>query len=389
MSEPGGSRQRYAAGLPSVGRVALPDEDRDWVRRRLRRLRLALALGGAATGLTLGGAFALERLAPGIAARFGGPLGVWLATLGLAGAAAALAWGTRPWKIGAGLGVLYLAGLAAVGALVPELTGAASPVTRAILAVLVAVGVGFVALGTARRIALLLRSGRVRRDLEEGEVERYAGEAEGSMATELRRLARRGYVTPRGSEPVELDVLPRSGVVTRVSGRRCTTWHRVHRAEVALPQPHALRVGLPRGVAPSASSARLTLQRRSLSPDEQLELEHHVRRLRRWPIGAFVVTVAMTAAAAWQVLGGGVERLLGPMMFGWYGLAVVTVAAYVRRMLAARRLDQDRRLRWVVTVGDGEGSEDALSPPRLEVLPVSQLAWTENATPSRWRASRL
>jgi hypothetical protein len=137
----------------------------------------------------------------------------------------------------------------------------------------------------------------------------------------------------------------------------------------------------------------VALKRRSLSPAERGELARHIDTLRRryWP--PIVATVGVAALVGVRVWAEGPEAdLFGAGSLLWYAVAVLTYLAYLRRLRAAQRLHWDRELRWVVTVHDRaklESSDGAGLAPKLEMLPISQLAWTENARPAAWRTSRL
>jgi hypothetical protein len=178
-----------------------------------------------------------------------------------------------------------------------------------------------------------------------------------------------------------------------VLGRNGSPAHRIEltrTAEIAAPQPHAYRTALPRGIVRASAGAAMRLQRRSMTLDERAELGAHIARLRRaaWP------TVASLGAVA-LVLGLRIvedpdwHNLVDVVAFGWYALGFVSCVAYARRHAAARKLEIDRDLRWVVTVDDLAPDPDAGSiaggVARLEVLPVSHLAWTEDAAPAPWR----
>lgn len=384
---------QYAAGLPFARSRRLSCAEQTWLKRRIRRLIISVAV--MVTGLILWvvATGVVAHVRPQLAEQLGGPFGLWLGSAGVAGGLAAL-WRGGWVRIPVGLCALYLLGLAAVGALVPELTERPSGVTRLVVAAGIALGTSVVVATVARRLRMLAALSRVRHDIEHGVVERFEGLTPGP-STALRRLKARGYGPAIEGARMQLDVLPRSGLVVRAAGRRCAPWTRVFVAQVARTQPHALRVELPEGVAPTQTAGRLNLQRRSLSPQERDELDRHIVRLRRHPWGAVVATMGLALAGWWQLRGGVPEsgwalarRLLDPMMLGWYALATLTVVAYARRTIAARKLDDDRRLRWVVTV-DGVQTPQGQSPPRLEVLPVSQLAWTENENPATWRTSKL
>lgn len=383
------AHQRYASGLAWSRRRALGEAEAAWVRRRVGKLRQHAAIGAVLAIGSVVGAWQLAEVVPH-AGRVGGALGLWLGAVGVVGSVVALLRGG--WvRVFAGLGALYLVGLAAVGALLPELQRP-HLFTKIVVASTIALGAGVLLTAAARHLLVLVRLPRMRADLEAGAVDCFEGLLE-SPTPELRRLARRGY-RPADDGTMRLDVLPRSGLVLRAGGRRCEVWIRAHLARVAMGQPHALRVRLPDGVVPAGTATRLHLQRRSLSPEERAELDNHIDRLRRRPWAAIAASSGLALAIAWQVgrsdAAGwqALRTLLDPMMLGWYGLTLLTVVAYVRRSIAARKLEDDKRLRWVVTVEDG-AEPDGTTPPRLEVLPVSQLAWTENASPAGWRTSRL
>jgi hypothetical protein len=188
--------------------------------------------------------------------------------------------------------------------------------------------------------------------------------------------------------PAHLEVLPTAGAAISFCGRTLARFERVHIAEVAAARPHAFRTALPKGVIQVRSPARLQLQRRSLTPAESAEITGHIKSLRRqiWPALTATLAVAIVVGARLWIEGRW-ESLLDSVAIGWYALAVVAYVGYGRRILAARKLEFDRELRWVVTVEDPHKPGDAA--PKLEVLPVSHLAWTENAAPAPWRLCRL
>jgi hypothetical protein len=154
-----------------------------------------------------------------------------------------------------------------------------------------------------------------------------------------------------------------------------------------------MRIALPRELVRVEDDPGVTLKRRSLSPAERGELARHIDTLRGryWP--PIVVTSAVVVVVGVRLWVEGPDSdLLGAGSLVWYGLALLTYLAYVRRIRAARRLHWDRELRWVVTVHDRAtlaSSEGVGMAPKLEMLPISQLAWTENARPAAWRTSKL
>jgi hypothetical protein len=378
---------RYAAGLPHRGTRRLTVRDRAWVERRLRGL--VLGTGAAALGLVavLVGAWVVAPRIPALAVPLRGGLGLGLVVLGGVGLLACLrarGWWRRLALVGAGVLVLALVGDQWVPALAqPPWLVAEMLVGTTVL------GLSRLGLGCAHRIRMLRRVPRIRADLAAGVVERFEAAAPpGPLGDVLARLREAGRLEPHAV--VRLEMLPRSGVVMRLGGRRVERWETAHVADVAPAQPHALRVELPREVAPAEPDPRMCLKRRSLTPQERAELQRHIARLRRrwWPVAA--LTVAVVGLVAWDLYTATPHEVL-PLdgaTLGWLAMLALVYVGHVRRELAARKLEHDRRLRWVVTVHQ-DAADPGRDPPSLEVLPISQLAWTEQAAPAGWRLSRL
>lgn len=332
------------------------------------------------------GSFTLAEHAPRVGRLLHGGLGITVVTLGgvgVLGCLVARGWWRRLAMAGAG----YLVGVGAAHAWLPRLAQP-SWLTAEVLVATTVLGLSYLGLGLARRARLLRLVPRIRTDLAQGTLERFEGTPSGPPDVALARL--RGRESSGRSVPVRLDVLPRSGLVVRFGGRRVERWEAAHMARVASAQPHALRVELPQGVAPKAPDPGLCLKRRSLTPHERAELARHIARLRRrwWPVVA--LTVVIVALVGWDLRTAAPERPLplDGVSLGWLALLVVVYVGYGRRMLAARKLEHDRSLRWVVTVHQ-VAADPQRDPPSLEVLPISQLAWTERASPAGWRLSRL
>jgi hypothetical protein len=336
------------------------------VERRLQRLGWGVAAAGLGLVSLMTAAWGLAPHVPSLSLPLHGGLGLGLATLGGVGLLACL--GTRGWwrrlaMLGLGALSLALVGARWVPALaLPPWFVAEVVVGAAVL------GLGRLGLSLALRVRLLWRAPKIRADLAAGVVERFDAPA---------------------STPRRLEVLPRSGVVLRLGGRRVEGWQTAHVVDVAPAQPHALRVALPRGVAPAEPDPRVCLKRRSLTPQERAELQRHIARLRRhwWPVAA--LGGAVVALVAWDLRTASPHEPL-PLdgaTLGWLAMLALVGVGHVRRALAARKLEHDRRLRWVVTVH--QDADPGRDPPSLEVLPISQLAWTERANPAGWRLSRL
>ena len=380
---------RYGAGLPSAGVRTVTTHEREHVRRSVRTATWNLALvvvaiaAGIAGGVRLGSAFD-AWVVEGV----GGVAGVAVGLTGLLGGAACLAFGRGVWRLLAAGAAVYLLGVAGTASLAPH-TSLPHPIaTWIVAALLVTVGNGFLVLRTARYGRIVWFWRRVRADLARGEVEQFEGRLPVSLDPALRRMVGHGeLVLAAGLHRIE--ALPSSGLILRVDGRVPSAPQLAYVVDIAPTQPHAFRAALPDGLAPTSEDAAVSLQRRSLTPAEREELTLHIGRLRRqyWP--ALLVTISLVVVVAWEVQAAGSWRgLVGGTCVAWYVLAAFSWASYVRRFRAAGKLELDRELRWVVTVDDGAQRRE-LNPPKLEVLPISQLAWTENATPAQWRVARL
>jgi hypothetical protein len=378
---------RYAAGLPQQGARPLGDRDRAWVERRVRRL--AASTGAVVLGVAgiVASAWVIAPRVPELSVPLRGGLGLGLVALGGAGLLACL--GSRGWWRRLALACVGLLVVALVGERwVPALALPPWLVAEGLVAATV-LGLSRVGLDLAHRLRMLRRLPRLRADLAAGVVERFEAPApRGPLEDALARLRDAGYLERQAT--VRLEVLPRSGVVLRLGGRRVERWETAHVVEVAPAQPHALRVELPREVAPAEPDPRMCLKRRSLTPQERAELQRHIARLRRrwWPVAVFTVMVVVVVAVDLRTAAPGDALPLDGATLGWLAMLVLVAVGHVRRELAARKLEHDRRLRWVVTVHQ-DAADPGRDPPSLEVLPISQLAWTERAAPAGWRLSRL
>lgn len=378
---------RYAAGLPQRGQRSLSDRDRAWVEQRLRRLAWGTAAALLGVAVIMAGTWGLAPHVPWLAVPLRGSVGLGLVALGGVGLLAcstARGWWRRLAILAGGLLGLALVGERWVPALAqPPWLVAELLVGTAVL------GLSRLGVALTHRARILRRLPRIRADLAAGVVERFeAPLPRGPLEDVLARLRDAGHLERHAA--VRLEVLPRSGVVLRAHGRRLARWETADVIDVAPAQPHALRVDLPREVAPAEPDPRVCLKRRSLTPEERAELQRHIARLRRrwWPVAA--LAVAVVGLVAWDLRTAAPDDAL-PLdgaTFGWLAMLGLVVVGHVRRELAARKLEHDRRLRWVVTVHQ-DASDPGRDPPSLEVLPISQLAWTERAAPAGWRLSKL
>jgi hypothetical protein len=357
------STQRWAESLPFSSRRELRSGELAVWRRRAWHLIAHTVLVGAGSIAAIGvGTIALDRAAPELSHAFGGVAGLALSlfgVVGIAGACVVPARGRSQWpRIGA-VTALVLTMLATAWAPGDALT---SLWLRTPWVAIVLLGTGTIALAAWQRAALLATLPRLFADLSASSVDVYTG----------------------GRAGARLDVMPSSHVVIARNGSATDRITTTRTAEIAAPQPHAYRTSLPRGVVRANADAQVKLQRRGLTVDERAELGAHIQRLRRtaWPALGSLFAVALVLALRmlddpdWH-------NLVDVVAFGWYALGIVACVAYARRYTAAKKLAIDRDLRWVVTVDDA--SPRAAGIARLEVLPVSHLAWTEDAAPALWR----
>lgn len=381
--------ERYCAGLPSIGRRELSVFERRNIHRALRWLVFELALllvlvaGGVAVGTLANTAIEHELVAQS------GRVGLAALLTGFVGAFGYLLLGRHRLKWLAAGGLVYLLAVAGLAAVAPQLRLPHPILTWGIAIVTAALGLVFVGSRYLRCARLLLRWRRIAQDLTHGEVERFEGTIQ---RTAIDRALTR-LVAPESFEPNadhhRFDALPRSGLLVCINGRRVAQLHLAYLTHVAPSAPHAFRTALPSGLAP-VNPGSVSLQRRSLTAAERTELDRHIEQLRGRISTPLLATAAALATVVWRlhVSESSTAGMLDWICVAGYALCAVAYVAYFRRVRAANKLECDRDLRWVVTVQDQPGASTAeIRPPKLEVLPISQLAWTENATPASWRVA--
>ncbi len=374
--------RRYAASLPWVARRTLEHDERprllrcfgmQW-RRSLGTLALVAAIATAGSAL-------VDARMPEVSEQLGGVAGLALALVGLTGVVA--------WAIAAKRWIrwgLALAAIATVACTLVAPDALATPWLRTPWALVVLTGCGGLAMAAWQRGRVLVRLPRILADLSAGELEVFEG-----PGTPGNHALRHVLGRVPASRTIRLEVLPRAQLVVGIDRGFVRRWQLAHVAEIAPARPHAYRTALPDGVLRVGNDAKMRLERRSLTPDERAELTLHVRRLRRaaWPALAATLAVALVLGVRMSIEPDW-HNLVDAVALGWYVLAGIAYFGYARRIAAARKLESDRELRWVVTVDDAAAATVATpGAPRLEVLPISHLAWTENASPAAWRLCRL
>ncbi len=356
-----------------MGTRPLGDGERRQVRVAQRRAVAWLA--GATLGLASAGAAALAG-GPHPAVSFG------LALAGLA-SVVALAVGSLGVRLGVLAGLIVRGGVLFMATTLPESRPPHPLLIGAVEVGTVALALGFVGSRVLGALALLRRRMEIADDLRGDTAERCAGRLRDlGDARTFRVLQRRGDVLVAGQRH-EVDLLPRSGFVLRVDGRPPSRPLLAPVASVAPSAPHAMRVALPADLSAIASPT-VELQRRSLTPAELDELARHATSMRRPPWHLFVLAPATIAASVWQWhYTGSDEPWLGLAAVAVYVLAGAAGFQYAQRLRTSRRLRDDADLRWLVTVTERDAPR--AGAPRLEMLPVSRLAWTEHASPAPWR----
>ncbi len=375
--------ERYGAGLPRVESRPLHAHEARFVRRALRRARATLV----GTSALSAGAVAASILAPDhldaeVLLAAGGPFGVLLGTLACSGAMACVLVGARLERWTVAVSLLVLGGFGIVGLALPEARPPHPRLVQVLVAVLLGGGAWFLAARVRAALSLLRHRALVCADMEGGIVDRCIGRPRRLSARSLRVLRRRGDLDDHGG-PHTVDILPSSGLVLRVDGRAPRRPLLASVARIAPAAPHALRIALPPDLA-AVSSPTVQLQRRSLTPAESEELSRHAATMRRPPFAVWLAGVSgLALAAASLAISQTTLQLVstaGPALL----LLAAALAHHLRRMRAATRLLEDQSLRWLVTVSDRDPHR-ADAAPRLEMLPVSQLAWSEHADPAPWR----
>jgi hypothetical protein len=382
--------ERWYVGLRSVGTRHLSARELAWVRRRRRDHHRSVALTLTIPVLLFVGAAVLVHSST--PADF--PLGLWGflgALVGLSGAILCIVKGRGPWRIAAAVGVGILAAHFVARLVALRLAHLLSSIAESIAVSVLVLGSTYAAVVFVRRVRELWHLGRISDDLNMEVAERFSGtlSAAGTDGS-IRALVRGGQLDPFSTRDQTVDILPRSGLILRANGRAIPTWMTANVVEVAPPRPFAMQVALPEGLNQAKEEPSVRLLRRSLSPSERHELERHIRNLKRqWWLPA----LATFSVASFLILRS-INALepaplndAGAMLV--YILAALVYFSYFRRIQAAHKLDWDRKLRWVVTVHDcekeGSTSSQKTPPPKMEILPVSRLAWTEGTKPADWR----
>ncbi len=370
----------WCAGLPHVGNRALTEIERSWTLRRVASARRRLAAALAVALLTaLGTAAVIVPGTPPLPAM--AALGAtWLVEAGLVGLLFALVAGPRSRRVLAALGSAYLLAAAVADAVASETLGRSlgrdvAELTTAVASAMLLLGLVEFGVRVRRAWGLPQCMRLVVEDLGRNEpVLLFEGPAAAPPPLVRGRLGR-NHPTYR------LEVLPHSRLVLRTDGHPVRTWATASIIRLAPARLHALRVELPQGVA---HDSRHRLLRRGISPAERKEMMRQSRRLIHGVGGAALIGIGGTLYVVGRLHLDPRFHLLGPGPWVWYLLMLAGILLYLGRLRAGLRLREDARVRWLVTVHDEDQPADAA--PRMEVLPVSRLVWTENSQPALWRA---
>lgn len=222
-------------------------------------------------------------------------------------------------------------------------------------------------------------AGRLRRDVREGEVLVFRGDAPAlSREEDLPQPA------------TELRVLPASRAWLRPEARG-TTLRGVRIQHAAPPPSYAWRVALHDDLVPRGAARDLRFEQRRLTPSEAREIVAYAHRLVVPGLGEIAYVLCATLVFASPIVGmlkdpnGPRSPDDGFATLGAFALLPVVVYLYVRRVRLARKLRVDLQAgRAVTAVSTAEGESGAPGTVR-EFLPVSGITWTFAGRPAAWR----
>jgi hypothetical protein len=363
-----GERHLHAAELADLSeRVRGEFRRRRPVKQRLR------AIGGVLAVTTLG--FVVwnpgERpLALTLAAAFG----VLLIAGGLLGALEAAIWSPRAWvrwmfRIGLSCAVLMVL----VFESLPE--GFAIALTLAVSTLGVFGGVA----------SLVERVSSVRRwrpafavvelDLAEGRVMCFGGPVPNAEDPD----------DPASPTELKIEILPRSRFVHRVNAEISPNWEtaRVHAVSVARVEPSDI-VFSDRAAKLQRVDESHTYRERALTPAEAAELKEIRTRLGRRAV-ADAVGAALFAAILVRLVESILHWRQSPELSraGWIAVGIIVVLRVWRAAATWRALGADLRTAGVLLAWPrGASHED---PPSAEILPHSELVWTQHGEAPEWR----
>ena len=246
-----------------------------------------------------------------------------------------------------------------------------------------AIGVLAFLIGAAATVLSTLEGaregGRLRRDVREGEVLVFRGEAPAlPMDEEL----------PQPT--VELRVLPASRRWLR-SEAGGTTLRGVRIQHAAPPPSYAWRVALHDDLVPRGPSRDLRFEQRRLTPSEVREIVAYARRLVVPGLGEIAYALCASLIFASPILrmfrdpNGARSADDGFSAFGAFALLPVVVFLYVRRVRLARKLRVDLQAGRAVTAVPNTEAESGAPETVREFLPVSGITWTFAGRPAAWR----
>ncbi|MFO0695482.1 MAG: hypothetical protein U0230_18110 [Polyangiales bacterium] len=182
--------------------------------------------------------------------------------------------------------------------------------------------------------------------------------------------------------PMRFVVLPESGLVLEWSGALPERWvhlalRRVASATVAM-EAHVASIGR------KQDEGALELKRRHLDAEEKAELAGLVAVAHRKAVreSALVAGVGLVVALGLRALLVRAGFTLDALLVAGVGL-LPSLVHYVRHRTAYRALVEDVRDGFVFVIRTADDGQ--LGPSLGEVLPHSELPWTEDGQPARYR----
>lgn len=182
--------------------------------------------------------------------------------------------------------------------------------------------------------------------------------------------------------PMRFVVLPESGLVLDWSGALPERWVHIALRRVASPsvamEAHVASIGR------KADEGALELKRRHLDAEEKVELAGLVAIAHRKAVreSALVAGVGVVVALALRALLVRLGFSLDAFLVAGVGV-LPALLHYVRRRAAYRALVADVAEGFVFVIRTADDAQ--LGPSLGEVLPHSELPWTEDGQPARYR----
>jgi hypothetical protein len=213
----------------------------------------------------------------------------------------------------------------------------------------------------------------------------------------FRRLSKERLVQLGEKTEQKIEVLPCSGTIMSVNGKKPKGWWKGEVFEATNPPEQHYDV-LVRPANPDENpDEQFDVLQRHLSREEKAELICYVARTKRpsgyltfmslWMI-ALILSMSLQAQKGEIVFWLDKYKLQALMICGLFLMAVVR---YLRALRTARLLNQDADAGILKIIRPGpESNEKSIQEPPLvlEILPISLIGWTVDGKPFSWRYTK-